>query len=113
MYNINALKLNDDIEQKLSCLSIIWRQMVNGDNSLYELVEVYKKIAKNLPRSRYYCTDNMLVDRERYSVLRGPNYIDSILESNGVDSISQLSENAKEEVWEILESSYGSFTIDW
>ena len=80
---------------------------------IHELCQVYESIWHNLSEAPYYIMEDMLTDRERYSIIKCPRYIGNILEEFDVETIGQLSEYKQKEIWEILKSGYGSCVCDW
>ena len=105
--------LSNDIDNKKDCLARHWEFVVNERKDIHELCRVYENIWHNLPESIFYITDDMLTNRERYSIIECPRYIENMLEEFDVETIDQLPETKQKEIWEILKSGYGSCSCDW
>ena len=105
--------LSNDIDNKKDCLARHWKFIVNERKDINELFQMYGNIWHNLPKSSRYITEDMLTNREKYSTIECPQYIEGMLEEFGVDFASQLPDNKQKEIWEILKSGYGSCSCDW
>lgn len=106
-------ELSKAIDNNKKTLTECWGEYVKTSTDLEVMFEIYNEIAHNLPISDYYLIDDMLDDRDRYSILSGPKYIEGILEDADCDFISELSEAEQARVREVITSGYGGFTIDW
>ena len=106
-------EISNDIDNKKDCLARYWKAIVDERKDIHELCRVYENIWYNLPEAPYYIMEDMLTDRERYSIIKCPNYIVGMLEEFDVETIDQLPEAKQKEIWEILKSGYGSCVCDW
>lgn len=104
--------LNNSINNDKDSLARYWDDYTCTED-LDVLFEVYKEISPNLPTSYAYLLDDMLLDRERYSVLKGVTYIENMMEEDGAEKPSELHRTLKLKVWQVLKSGFGGFTIDW